>query len=193
MWYFILLNSGSGFEAILLFRLLKKFNQINFQLYNIYIYNSFFIGHVVRCFSHCWPQCTVLDITLLLHIDLNHLMISFSHHFEYFLNGYFWSLRYHLTTTQVFLVFYEPCDVSNPAELLLSVLHDHVLHSTPLPNYPPLDMLIPQYSQHGFTHLCHNQSLFFLLCGSPHFTCILHCKCDTIDLGYVRVRYIGLV
>ena len=66
------------------------------------------------------------------------------------------------------------CDASDSVGLLPSGLCDHVLHFVLLPNYLDSDLLTQWYSQHGTFHspLCHNQSLFFLLCSNLCFPCI---------------------
>ena len=61
--------------------------------------------------------------------------------------------------------------MSDPPELLLSVLCDHVIHSSPLPNYLASDVLMQPYSYYRSFHKphCRNQSPFFLPYGIPIF------------------------
>ena len=70
-------------------------------------------------------------------------------------------------------VFYELCDVSEPVKLLFSVLHYHILHSTPLLSFLTLYMVVQWYSQYGSFHnpQCRNQCLLFLFKGNLLFAC----------------------
>ena len=69
-------------------------------------------------------------------------------------------------------IFCDPPAIYGPAEFLLSLLRDNVLHFDLLPFYLTSHVLTQQYSHHGSFHspLCRNQPLFFLLHSSPCFT-----------------------
>ena len=60
------------------------------------------------------------------------------------------------------------CNVLSSAKLLLLVFCDHIFHSIQFLNYFTLDVLKQRYTWYGSFHspLCHNLSLFFLLCGN---------------------------
>ena len=121
---------------------------------------------------------------LLFHLwsHLNHLTISFPHHWGGLVIGQFWSLRYHLTTAPVHLlsVNLTMClaqkNFSSFAGLLL-VFYNHILHFTNvLINYLNLDVFMSQYFLHGsfHSHQYCNQPLLLHYHGTPHFAYVQH-------------------
>ena len=116
--------------------------------------------------------CLILNLTFLLHIILNLWKITSSCLRGGLPIGRFQFLRYYSFTARVHWLSLNPDSV----EFLLSVLRDHNLDSTPLPNYLASDMLMQRYPHYGsfYSLLYRNRSPFFLLCGSPHFACVQH-------------------
>ena len=82
----------------------------------------------------------ILPLILLLHDGLNCLTILSSHHQGGLLiDSVSWIPLDNCIGSPVIS---EPCNIFVPVKLLLSVLHNHILHSTPLMNYLTLDIPI---------------------------------------------------
>ena len=112
----------------------------------------------------------ILDFALF-HIGLNHLTISSSHYvkvFQIVISGLL-DTTWHGPTSCLWTLQYVWSNMTSTFGT-----HDHIFHSTPLPNYLASDVLMQWYSQQRYFHcpLCYNQLLFFLLCGSPRFAWI---------------------